>query len=410
MTGNSENLGGAGDGGEAAPGGRLLLVAVAALCAVGLGVSVELTRIHYLTHTDPGFHSVCAVSETVNCETVAESAFSTLLGLPISVWGLLAYAAMAALALWGLHPRRRAPTWPRGALLVLIAAALAGSCVLAYLSFFRIDAMCLFCMALYAVNAALAGIGVALVVRSRRNPIALVADDLRAAIAKPLEVIALVAVAGAAVTAAELLVPAYWIHLGWRELPELPTGVERDGGHWIGAERPLVTVVEFSDYECPHCRRAHRNIRQMAAKHPDAVRLVHRHQPLDSACNRAVKHAFHERACELSIAAECAGAQGRFWAMNDALFSLQDEVPAAKIDLGRVAVEIGLDRSRFLACLEAKETLPRVREDIAEAERRRVTGTPTFFIGAQPYPGGFPEEILAAAVRGAAGRARERRE
>jgi protein-disulfide isomerase/uncharacterized membrane protein len=398
MTADSTNLAPNSPAAAPAPRGKALVVAALLLSLVGLGVAAELTDIHYLTHTDPAFHSVCAMSETVNCETVAESAYSVFLGLPISVWGLFAYAAMAVLAAWGLAPRRRSPTWPRGALLCLFAGALVGSGILAFISFFLIDALCLFCLALYIVNAALTGIGVALVLRGGRGPAKLIADDARALLRRPVPVLLFVAAMGGGVAAAELLVPAYWVHLGWRDLPELPTGVDGDGHHWIGAEKPLVTVLEFSDYQCPHCRRAHRNIRQMAAKYADTVRLVHRHQPLDEACNASVQRAFHERACELSFAAECAGEQGKFWAMNDALFSLQDEVPAGEIDLNVVAVEIGLDRSRFMGCLRAKKPLPHIEKDIAEAERRRVVGTPTYFIGAQPYPGGFPESVLSAAV------------
>ncbi len=408
MTEISTNLVPEGPDAAPAPRGGRLLVAVLLLSLAGLCVSAVLTRIHFLTHTDPSFHSVCAMSETVNCETVAESAFSVFLGLPVSVWGLFGYAAMALLAAWGLLPGRRAPTWPRGALLCLFTASLAGSGVLAFLSFFRIDALCLFCASLYAANLALFCLGVAIAIRSRRGPFALVVADLKAAVRAPLKILALAAVFGGGVAAAELLVPPYWIHLGWRNLPELPTGVDAEGHHWIGAQKPLVTVLEFSDYQCPHCRRAHKNIRQMAAKYADAVRLVHRHQPLDQACNRAVQHAFHERACEFSIAAECAGDQDKFWAMNDALFSLQDDVPAGDIDLNVVAVEIGLDRSRFLECLKSKKPLPHVERDIAEAARRGVEGTPTYFIGAQPYPGGFPEAILSAAVNGAKERAATR--
>ena len=384
----------------APPRGKAILVAVLALSAVGLGVAVHLTRIHYFTHTDPAYHSICAVSEKVNCETVAESAYSVFLGLPVSVWGLLAYALTAALAGFGLSRSRLHPTWPFGALFCLATAALAGSLILAYLSFFRIDSMCIFCMILYALNTALFALCVALAVRTRRSPVALVAADLRAALGRPVPVLILVAIAGAAVAAAEIHVPPYWIHLGWSELPDLPTGVDAEGRNWIGAEKPTVVVTEFSDYECPHCRRAHRNIRQMAARYPDAVRLVHRHQPLDDACNPALKKPFHKRACELSRAVECAGAQGRFWEMNDAVFSIMDEVRASEVDLNELAVRIGLDRSVFQECLASAAPRRKIAADIADAERRGVEGTPTYFIGAQMFPGGFEESILAAAVRG----------
>jgi protein-disulfide isomerase len=387
----------------ATPRGKAILVAVLVLAAVGFGVASHLTRIHYFTHTDPAYSSMCAVSERVNCETVAESAYSVFLGLPVSCWGLLAYALTATLAIFGLSRSRLHATWPYGALLFLATAALAGSAILAYLSFFRIDSMCIFCMILYAVNAALFALCTALAVRSRRSPVALVAADLAAAIKRPLPVLAFAAVFGGGAAAAELLVPPYWIHLGWSDLPALPMGVD-EKGHWIGAERPLVIVTEFSDYECPHCRRAHRNIRQMAARYPDAVRLVHRHQPLDDACNKALKKPFHRRACEFSRAVECAGEQEMFWEMNDALFSIQDEVRASEVDLDALAVRIGLDRSRFKECLASEAPRRRIAADIADAERRGVEGTPTYFIGERMFPGGFEESVLAAAVKNAKAR------
>jgi protein-disulfide isomerase len=305
------------------------------------------------------------------------------------------------LAIFGLSKRRLHPTWPFGALFCVAAVALAGSLVLAFLSFFRIESICIFCVILYAVNAALFGTVVALAVRSRRSPFALVTADLRAAVRRPLPIAAIAGIACAAIVAAELLVPAYWIHLGWRELPELPTGVDGKGHDWIGAEHPRIVVTEFSDYECPHCRRAHRNIRQMAARYADTVRLVHRHQPLDNACNPALSKPFHKRACEFSRAVECAGAQGKFWAMNDALFSIQDEVRAADVDLDDLAVQLGLERSKFEECLASDAPRRKIAADIADAERRGVQGTPTYFIGTAMFPGGFPEEILAMALQNA---------
>jgi protein-disulfide isomerase len=387
------------NGGEEPPRGRALLAAILALCAVGFGVAVHLTQIHYFTHTDPAYHSVCAVSEKVNCETVAESAYAAFLGLPNSIWSLFFYAAAAALAASGLFRWRLHRTWPLGALFWLSAAGLAGSLLLAYISFFRIDSICVFCMSLYAVNLALFALCAALLVRNRRSPLAAAAADLTAALGRPAPVLVLAAALGGGVAAAEALVPPYWVHLGWSELPALPTGIDADGNHWIGAEEPAVVVTEFSDYECPHCRRAHRNIRQMAARYPEAVRLIHRHQPLDAACNRSLKRPFHLRACELSRAAECAGAQGRFWAMNDALFAVQDSVRAELVDLEELADRIGLDLAAFRECLGSEAPRRRIAADIAEAERKGVEGTPTFFIGAQPYPGGFPEPVLAAAVK-----------
>lgn len=383
----------------ARPQGRTLLTVAAALCMAGLGISAELTRIHVLTHTDPTFHSLCAVSEEVNCETVAQSPYSVVLGLPISVWGLLAYAAMGFLAVSSLFERRPHSLWPRGLLAALFALALLASLVLGTLSFTRIDSMCLFCMGSYAVNLALFALGAILVRRSGTGLLSLLAADLKAMAARPVLAGAFGLSAAAVVVALELAVPAYWTHPAWQDLPALPDGVDDNGHHWIGARSPKVTVVEFSDYECPHCRRAHKAMRFLAASRPDDVRLVHRHFPLDLACNPQVKRKFHERACEFARAAECAAEQDRFWAMNDALFSLQESAKAEDLDPELIAVQLGLDRSAFVDCMAGTKARARVEADIAEAMKRGVEGTPTYFVGNHEYPGGVPTSVIEDAIK-----------
>ncbi len=385
--------------------GRALIVVILLLALAGLGVSVELTRIHYFTHTDPSYHSVCAVNAKINCESVAMSPFSVFAGLPISIWGLLAYTVFVALALWGLISRRLHGLWPRGIMFAMFTAAFLASATLAWVSFFLITSMCLFCMALYGINTALFVIGSILVKISRVNPFGALIADLKALFSRPVVLVPLAALGGGALLGAQLLIPPYWQHIGWQELPDLPTGVNEDGVHWIGAKEPLVTVTEFTDYECPFCRRAHRNARGMAAKFPDTVRLMHQHVPLDKACNPDVKRVFHKRACEFSKAAECAAEQDKFWEMNDALFSIQDSVRASDVNVDHLAARIGLDMTVFERCMGFERVMRVIRRDMKEAKKRKVRGTPTFFVDSQPYQGGFTEKVLQRTVQAAKERA-----
>ena len=94
------------------------------LCAIGACLAADLVRLHVKVHTDPDYHSYCAMSERVNCETVAASNYAVLLGLPLSVWGLLTYFGLGTLAVWGLRSRLRVPSWPFG---ILFWLTLAGS-------------------------------------------------------------------------------------------------------------------------------------------------------------------------------------------------------------------------------------------------------------------------------------------
>jgi len=296
------------------------------LSVVGFGVSVELSFIHYYTHTNPSYKSVCAINEQVNCETVAQSPLSVALGLPISAWGLLAYSAFGILAMWGLSKRRLGQSWPAGIVFLLSQGALGSALALAYISFFYINAMCIFCLTLYVVNSLLWVFSYVLVRKTTISVFKIFVIDFKSLFGKPVLFASLLVLSLVLVALVQLVVPAYWHHPAWDDLPKLSTGVDDEGHNWIGAENPIITVMEFSDYECPHCRRAHKTVRAMLGNFKDTVRLVHRHQPLDQACNPEVKRAFHGRACEFSKAVECAAQQDAFWEMNDAVFTIQSKI------------------------------------------------------------------------------------
>lgn len=373
---------------------RRLLRSFLLLCVLGVAVSIELTRIHVFVHTDPSYHSVCALSEGVNCETVAASPYSVFAGLPVSVWGIAGYVVMGVLALWAHGKRRLHAAWPLGILVMLAAFSAVTSAILGFVSATRISSLCLFCMASYAINAGLLALGLVAWRRTRLRWTELLWNDLRALATRPALLAALVFVGAATLVGMRVFVPSYWRTPGWSHLAKLASG--EDGGlHWIGARSPKVTVVELSDYECPHCRAAHEAMRILAAKHPDQIRLVHRHLPLDMACNPGVRRPFHGRACLFAEAAECAGLQGRFWEMNDALFSVQETVKAKDVDPVELAVRIGLNRSDFKRCLESHATAERVAADVREGLARNLKGTPSFLVGERLFMGRIPEEELA---------------
>ncbi len=377
---------------------RVILIIALLVQIAGFIVAAELTEIHYYTHTDPSYHSICAVNETINCETVAQSPYSVFLGLPVSVLGMFGYLLMACLTVWGLTKKRLHPNWPMGALFITFLASAASSLILGYISFVKIDSFCIFCMTLYGLNTILFVLGIVLLVTTRTGPIMAIAADLKAALARPMIVLGLVVVFGGLFAMPYIIIEPYWQHPGWSDLPKLPTGETDTGCHWIGAKNPLVTIIEFSDYQCPHCRSAHKTMRLQAARYPDEVRLIHNHLPLDNACNDNIKRQFHDRACEFSKAAECAGEQDMFWPMNDAIFSIQDEIDAEEVDLNRISVQLGLDRSMFADCMASEEIPGCIQKDIEESRRLGVSGTPTFFIQSQAYEGGIPDQVLETVV------------
>jgi Na+/H+ antiporter NhaA len=156
--------------------------------------------------------------------------------------------------------------------------------------------------------------------------------------------------------------------------------------HVRGPHDAPVTVIEFGDFECPHCGRAEPVVRSLLTD--TDVRYVWRHLPLPDV---------HPQAQLAAEAAEAAGAQGAFWEMHDLLLSHQDHLRLS--DLLRYAGELGLDVDRLHDDLRRRRHESRVARDVESADLSGVSGTPTFFINGQRHHDAFDLATLSAAVR-----------
>ncbi|MCX6767227.1 MAG: thioredoxin domain-containing protein [Candidatus Micrarchaeota archaeon] len=146
-----------------------------------------------------------------------------------------------------------------------------------------------------------------------------------------------------------------------------------------GDANASVTIIEFSDYQCPYCGAVEPTIEKVMADYAGKVKLYFKNFPLS----------FHEFAQKASEAAECANDQGKFWEMHDKLFA--DQGALAVTDLKKYAKDLGLDTAKFNACLDGGQKTAVVQADFDEGSANGVSGTPAFFIngellvGAQPY-------------------------
>jgi protein-disulfide isomerase len=165
-----------------------------------------------------------------------------------------------------------------------------------------------------------------------------------------------------------------------RSLRELTAGEE----HVKGPQDAAITIVEFSDFQCPHCAEAFPELRKLLRSRSD-VRLVFRHYPLDSSCNTSLPVPLHPNACLAAIAAECAGDQRRFWEYHDVLFENHEHLE--RESLFRYARELGLDLPAFRACLDDPATRARVGQDVDVGNRVGVNSTPTLFINGRAVAG-----------------------
>jgi len=155
--------------------------------------------------------------------------------------------------------------------------------------------------------------------------------------------------------------------------PENPTIVSIEGGATKGNKDAKVTLVEFTDYQCPFCSRHLRDtLPQIDNDYVKTgkIRYVLREFPLE---------AIHPLAFKAAEAANCSGEQGKYWEMHDRLFANQNALAAQ--ELPGHAEAVGLDAAKFKACLESGKYVAKVRKDLAEAQKAGVSGTPTFFVG-----------------------------
>jgi protein-disulfide isomerase len=156
--------------------------------------------------------------------------------------------------------------------------------------------------------------------------------------------------------------------------------IDESRDHIWGNKDAKITLVEYSDFECPFCSRHYNTMKQIKETYPNDVRIIFRHFPLS----------FHQEAQKAHEASECAADQGKFWEMYDAIFeaNLVGNMNVAKWK--STAADLGLDTTKFDSCLDGGEKASRVAEDLTEGSSAGVEGTPATFVNGQIVSGALP--------------------
>jgi protein-disulfide isomerase len=171
-----------------------------------------------------------------------------------------------------------------------------------------------------------------------------------------------------------------------RSLPRLTLPVT-DRDHVLGSPEALVTLVEYGDYECPHCGRAYLIVEEICREGGDQLLFAFRNFPLTQS---------HEHAELAAEGAEAAAAQQRFWEMHRILFTHQNELDTS--NLLQYASWLGMDTEQFRDELTTHAFRDRVHEDFMSGVRSGVNGTPTFFINGARYDGPVDMSSLSSAI------------
>ena len=348
------------------------LNALLLLSLIGLGISIyqTISFIEKRSGTAGSFKSFCTFG-AFNCDAIEMSRWAeTFPGIPLSSWAIAFFAVTAIVALMARSPEDR----PKHLGFLSIVFGLSSLVSIVYLLIMKgvIGTWCLLCLGVDAVNFT----SLALVLSMKPSLKGLGFTQLKAnftLLGSSVLIALFLSFLGKPPAAAEDT-DAYV----QRMLQSTPKPVTTNAEYpSLGTPGAPITIVKFSDFQCPFCKKGALAVHGLLEKYPGKIRYVFRNFPLDSGCNRKITGPMHPASCEAAKVTLCANKMGKFKEVYTSIFEHQESLkPGLPTELGEKA---GLDPVQLKACLESPETKLALERDIEEGILLDVQGTPTFF-------------------------------
>jgi protein-disulfide isomerase/uncharacterized membrane protein len=339
-------------------------------------------------------HSACNVNAMMNCDVVAGSRYAEFaFGLPLSGFVTGWYLAIFFLSLLA-----RSETWGGATFLIAAMTAIASGFSVFYtgVMIFSLHTFCLFCLGISALD--FLAFGLALSLKPNRET----AHKLGLSIAL------------AAVCA--IVVPLT-VHAAFYQPPHADPKAIADEvkkvlatpalevntkGPSQGPDNAAITIVEYSDLQCPFCKRAALVMHSVLSRYAGKVRLVFKNYPLDPSCNAGMKQQMHPFACEAARAARCALDQGKFWEAYEKIFGEQESLAPGKAE--EWASGLVSDGAKLHDCVGGFSTNLAILGDIDEGDRLGIQqSAPTFFVNGHRVDGALPmafwDELIPAMLK-----------
>ncbi|MGB5157083.1 vitamin K epoxide reductase family protein [Desulfobacterium sp. N47] len=367
---------------------------IAFLLLAGLADSIYLSLHHYLIYTDIGYESFCAISKAINCDTVSQSPYSVLLGMPVALWGLFAYCFCIFLLPFAYHSDAgRKRIWRLFFAVSLIFSFV--SIIFAIISTIYIHSYCIMCIASYGINFLLVFYSWLIIRRfgEKEGIITGLKRDAKFIVSKKRLFLSLATSYIILFVSVYTFYPVYWNLTPPPLSANVPNGITEDGHPWIGgSQNPELVITEYTDYLCFQCKKMHFFLRQIVEKNPEKIRLIHRHYPMDNKYNPLVKEPFHIGSGNMAILSIYAESKGKFWEMNDALFDIDKKDKS--INIKKLAEKTGLDSKELATARYDNKIRHALWLDIKDGLKLGITGTPAYVINGKLYLGEIPADIL----------------
>ncbi len=377
----------------------------AVLAFAGLCDSAYLAVNHFRNYTDLGYSSFCAISRAINCDTVAQSPYSILAGLPVAVWGMIGYIFLLLFIFFaGTKKAENKRIWPSLFLFSFVFSMF--SLFYAFISIYSIHSFCIMCIISYGLNFFL--LFYTWLVKKRFENKGLIAGlkkDLGFIFKNKDKFFFIFSPFIICVIIIYIFFPAYWNVKPPPVSDMAEHGITIDGHPWTGAKKtgakstgtqyPLLIINEFTDYQCFQCKKMHFFLRRLLVKYPGRIRLIHRNFPMDSKVNPLIKQNFHTGSGAMALFSIYAASKGKFWEINDALFNIDRRKKS--VNIKKLAEKEGLDISN-INVLYNKNIRKILLNDIREGLSLGITGTPSYVIDGRVYLGNIPPEILKKVI------------
>lgn len=385
---------------------RLTLLLV--LYMIAWAVAYHLMQDHYtlLSGSRPG-SSYCNISKVFNCDAVTASSYARFMNVTLGGWGMGLYAVLILLTLGALIAARRQPAEPQrtdpwiAVMTLLLTLCSAFSLWLFAVSTYVLQVVCLGCTALHLIHfgslALLISLGQgAFWQRLKQGALFFFSPQHRGRLGLALVcmLLMLFAMGWDRALYRRSLAPSEAKAQMW--LNQLAANPSRNlntaGAPKIGPDGAKLTIVEFSDFACPFCRKAAFLTKALLHSYRDRVQLVFKHYPMDNDCNPDIKKRFHPFSCEVARGSICAQAQGKFWEYHDALFAHVEPFTSSTAKI--MATQLQLNLPQFDECMNSAEAFRQLKNDMSEAQRLGVSGTPAFYFNGRRLDGLIPGPVL----------------
>lgn len=334
--------------------------------------------------------SLCNINETFNCDAVTASQFSTLFGSPLSNWGAATHFILSVflILVWlGLSADKKSllrySFW-----MGLLTAAM--SIIMFLISMLKLGNYCLFCMATYVLSFIIFG---CLWKLQNEGVFSHLISDITSLFTQSKGILfTFILIPGASLLSNSIVYDSYGFkHIelmtqesiaNWKPAPQMNFDVSTGLRFQKGKGQPKLTIVEFADFLCPHCKSASPSLHAFAESHPD-VQLIFKPFPLDGACNEAIQRQGDGLRCQLASLVYCSEKiSQRGWEAHNYVFDRQQEWSLVQIDndIKALSDNVHVPLEELKQCITQNETRDAISKMAKEGSDAKIMGTPTIFV------------------------------